>query len=298
MSTGNVFTAIIVMLALVLGSNQSVNAQRRGIQIGGPNGLVIGGGYGFRAGGPNGVQFGGGEGARFGPRGAGVQFGGGVGARFGPGLQIGGRYTYRYPTYPAYRNYYSGVAPANVPDPAVRNSGHAGYANAAPSMSAPTPVRSPDTSVVSTAPEMIVIQYPESAKQSLRYTINGTPFQLAPGNKIQMQPGLDWEIGLPGKGSKKNAFKLVEPGTYPLKQTENGWKVDAEPVSRSADEPVLAPTPAEENSILAPTPSVEPQEEAVEPPANSDVEPTVFIEEVKEQPQAPKMKSILKLNDK
>ena len=83
-----------------------------------------------------------------------------------------------------------------------------------------------------------------------------------------------------------------------MKQTENGWKVDAEPVSRSAVEPILAPTPAEEESILAPTPAVDPPQEAVEPAAKSDVEPAVFHEEIKEQPQVPEMNSILELNDK
>jgi len=57
--------------------------RRPAISIGGPYGVVIGGGYGVRFGGPNGAQFGGGEGARFGGR-YGAQFGGGQGVRIGP----------------------------------------------------------------------------------------------------------------------------------------------------------------------------------------------------------------------
>ena len=59
------------------------NASRSAVTIGGPFGVVIGGGHGVRFGGPNGAQFGGGVGARFGGR-SGVQFGGGEGVRIGP----------------------------------------------------------------------------------------------------------------------------------------------------------------------------------------------------------------------
>lgn len=122
-----------------------------------------------------------------------------------------------------------------------------------------------------------------------------------------MQAGLTWEIGLPGKRGQKNSFNLVQPGTYPIQSTENGWEVDAEPVTRTDEEPILAPTPTDEptpapapgkgESILAPTPADEPQTESVEPAEKSDVEPAVFNEAIKEQPEA-KEKSVLELNDK
>ena len=60
-----------------------VESNQPAIGIGGPFGVIIGGGRGVRIGGPNGVQFGGGVGARFGGR-NGVQFGGGEGVRIGP----------------------------------------------------------------------------------------------------------------------------------------------------------------------------------------------------------------------
>lgn len=62
------------------------SVRRPAVSIGGPFGVVIGGGYGVRFGGPNGAQFGGGAGARFGGR-NGVQFGGGESVRIGPSAE-------------------------------------------------------------------------------------------------------------------------------------------------------------------------------------------------------------------
>lgn len=285
----NLLGVAVVLAVAVLCSPSDAVAQRRGIMIGGPNGLVIGGGNGFRAGGRNGVQFGGGEGARFGPRGTGVQFGGGVGARFGPDVQFGGRYQYGYAT-PTYSGVY----------PAAPNGTTAGYVTAQPTMNAPTPVRSPNQPTVSSEQEMIVLQYPESAKRSLNYTINGTPFQLAPGNAIRMQSGISWEVGLPAKNGKTKSFNLVEAGTYPITRTESGWVVDGEPEAQAQEEP-MAPTPV----IDSPQENKE-SEGAVKPIAKSDVEPTpesnvepaVFNEELKNPSTAPEMKSILEHNKK
>ncbi len=78
-------TGLLVLSAFGLESS----ANQGGFQIGGPDGVVIGGGYGLRIGGSDGVQFGGGKGARFGGP-DGVQFGGGAGAKFGS-VQIGGQ---------------------------------------------------------------------------------------------------------------------------------------------------------------------------------------------------------------
>ncbi len=220
MTSKQLLTVVFVSLTLAFGGEQQANAQRRGLQIGGPNGLIIGGGNGFRAGGPRGVQFGGGEGARFGPRGTGVQFGGGVGARFGPDVQFGGRKGYAYPATSLGPTTYPGVVPAGPSGPT------AGYGNSVPQLTPPTPVRSLNQSVISKDPEMVVLKYPESAKRSLNYTINGTPFQLAPGNTIQMQSGLNWEIGIAGKNGQPNSFKLQEAGLYLLKQTDSGWVID------------------------------------------------------------------------
>ena len=74
----------ILLVGLFIAATSIVseaNAQRRPIRIGGPNGVVIGGGQGVRIGGINGAQFWSGGGARFGPPGRGVQLGGGQGLR-------------------------------------------------------------------------------------------------------------------------------------------------------------------------------------------------------------------------
>ena len=278
--------AVILAVAMLCSPDDTV-AQRRGLRIGGPNGLIIGGGNGFRAGGRNGVQFGGGEGARFGPRGTGVQFGRGVGARFGPDVQFGGRYRNGY----AAPNYGSGVYPA------APSGTTAGNVNAEPTMNAPTPMRSPNQSTVSTEPEMIVLQYPESEKRSLNYTINGTPFQLAPGNAIRMQSGLSWEVGLPARKGKTKSFTLVEAGIYPITRTESGWVVDGEPESRTQEEP-LAPTPVYDIPQETEEADRPMAKSDVKPTPKSNVEPAVFNEELENQPPAPEMKSILEHNKK
>jgi hypothetical protein len=71
------------------------------VEVGGSNGLIMGGGMGFKAGGENGVHFGGGQGAKFGPTKFGMHFGNGQGARFGShnfGMQFGGGQGARFGT--------------------------------------------------------------------------------------------------------------------------------------------------------------------------------------------------------
>ena len=81
--------AMLTIIFVIPGSFNELLAQRRQIQIGGADGVVIGGGSGVRIGGADGVQFGAGWGARFGPAGQGVQLGGGRGLRIGSFL-LGG----------------------------------------------------------------------------------------------------------------------------------------------------------------------------------------------------------------
>ena len=72
---------------------QNQSYRRAPVQIGGPNGIIMGGGMGFKMGGRNGVHFGGGQGAKFGPPEFGMHFGNGQGARFGGqnfGMQFAG----------------------------------------------------------------------------------------------------------------------------------------------------------------------------------------------------------------
>jgi len=82
----------IVAVAVFTFTNNA-QAQNAPVQIGGPNGIVMGGGMGFKMGGRNGVHFGGGQGTKFGPPEFGMHFGNGQGARFGGhnmGMQFGG----------------------------------------------------------------------------------------------------------------------------------------------------------------------------------------------------------------
>jgi hypothetical protein len=90
--------ATAVALITVCGEAQ---AQRAPVQIGGPNGVIMGGGMGFKVGGRNGIHFGGGQGAKFGPTEFGMHFGNGQGARFGgrnAGMQFGGGQGARFGT--------------------------------------------------------------------------------------------------------------------------------------------------------------------------------------------------------
>lgn len=91
------FVAIVVLMATCT----EAQAQRAPVQIGGPNGIVMGGGMGFKVGGRNGIHFGGGQGAKFGPTEFGMHFGNGQGARFGgknAGMQFGGGQGARFGT--------------------------------------------------------------------------------------------------------------------------------------------------------------------------------------------------------
>ena len=92
---------LICVSLLTIGFASDPNSLSAQIQIGGPNGVVFGGGRGLRIGGGNGVQLGGGQGLRFGPPGIGVQYGGGQGVRYGTtnfGVQYGGGQLLRYGT--------------------------------------------------------------------------------------------------------------------------------------------------------------------------------------------------------
>jgi len=88
-------------IAMISIANNAQAQDRAPVQIGGPNGIVMGGGMGFKIGGRNGIHFGGGQGAKFGPREFGMHFGNGQGARFGGqnlGMQFGGGQGARFGT--------------------------------------------------------------------------------------------------------------------------------------------------------------------------------------------------------
>ena len=205
-STSNFRYLILATGLLVLsGFCRQSAAQQGGFEIGGRDGIVIGGGDGLRIGGPNGVQFGGGKGAKFGgPNGVqfgggkgakfggpdGVQFGGGAGAKFGP-LQVGGQ--------------------KKTDDPKA-------------------------TSDKRNRP--ITLRYPKGAKEPLDFTLNDMQFTVHPGETIELRRDRRWIIQFPGGNGHGDHRYSLAPGDYTFEQTPNGWNL-----FRDAPERPSAPTP-------------------------------------------------------
>lgn len=235
--------ASVSMLALTCGD---ANAQRRSFQIGGSQGVVIGGGMGLRIGGRNGVQFGGGEGARFGPPATGVQFGGGQGARFGPsstGVQFGGGQGAKF----------GALQLGGTGNPSTFNRNPQSLnSNGQPAGVAPN--------------DRKVLSLPAEASQPVRYSLNGTQFQLQPGDQTFLQKNQDWTVKFsPVPGQPERAVGIVELGVYEFSEGADGWELSTptamEPAPSPADasemeldEPILAPTPTDIIDVPAPSP--------------------------------------------
>ncbi len=309
----SIFVLFFALAAGLADSTNQVFAQRRGFQIGGPNGVVGGGGMGLRIGGQNGVQFGGGQGARFGPQGQGFQVGGGL------GLQFGNWNTRGTGGYPA-----PGTYPGQIPNPPVAAGGNAPLANTpllnapatGPNIAAPRPTSAPVSPQVSpqvdtpkpaatagVAPqqvatrEKIVLKLSSDAKRPIEYTINGTPFQLSPGSSVVMDPGMTWKIGLNNRKSPDQTYDLVQPGRYTINRSDEGWVIDAtNNNSLAAQKPVaLAPAPPTESSsptLTEPTPVARVPE--IVKPAET---PTPSADAPK-TPETARPKSVLEFNRK
>ncbi len=241
-------TSIFVLFAMITNEScgQHSNHQHSGFSLGGPFGVVIGGGRGLRIGGPDGVQFGGGHGAQFGGPG-GVQFGGGQLMRVGPGqfqttqpqgaLGAGNRYQ---PT-PAG----SQLVPSNA------NLGV--HHQLSDQRQIPHP--RPTASATQGALNMVTIHLPESATESVHMEINGQATEIFPGETLE----LDGAQGVVVRMHTKNRLAIsrsLAPGNYSLQSTRRGWAL-FQTRSHSPARPA-APKPAVENnghlhSVLVPS---------------------------------------------
>lgn len=292
--------ALVSVVASCVLSVSPESSCAQGIQIGGPNGVVAGRGFGLRIGGVNGVQFGGGEGARFGPRGNGFQVGGGYGVRVG-GWNSG-------PAYPSARNAqpyqpYQPYAPQYVvPTNSGNPTGLAGSdtpVNARPVVNAPVPASQPadiaaprpasnPLSSTNRAPaegqtEYVRLTVPREAGKTVNYTINGTAFQLAPGNSVRMKPGQAWEIGLRDEQGKPKQYTVVEPGEYRFVSSGRGWElkspiVDGDSIGQSLSSKPDGPVARVAQAPKVSRPSPKTTGDANKSPNNTMTPPAVKLE--------------------
>ncbi|MCH2182023.1 MAG: hypothetical protein MK108_08465 [Mariniblastus sp.] len=170
----------------------------------------------IQIGGPDGVVIGGGSGIRIGGA-NGVQFGAGR-ARFGPagqGVQLGRGQGLRIGSF-----LLGGSQP-----PAKRMA----YPNNA--LAPPVPYE----------PRTLVL--PASAEGPIDYRLNGTPYRLKPGRKIQLAGNQRWTVEFsPADGLPEKAVSIEQPGRYVFRKPDQAWDlVREEPVVRTqqARQPVV-----------------------------------------------------------
>jgi hypothetical protein len=182
---------------------------------------------------------------------------------------------------------------------------------------APTPAGSVPVAAQQSSPvEQIVLQLSTDAKRPIDYTINGTAFQLAPGNSVRMQPGMNWKVGIQNRRSEDKVYELAKPGIYTINRTEDGWVIDSKnkeslaarqnvtPATTSPNQsPALTPpepattNPATTNPAIAkpatknPTPRVTTAAKSSEPPSQA-------VESPQPKPEAGTPKSVLEFNKK
>jgi hypothetical protein len=256
---------------MIGGPNGVVVGGGRGLSIGGRDGVNFRRGFGLRFGPPSaGVQLGGGYGARFGTPYEGLQIGGGQGFRAGTpyeGLQMGAGQGFQAGIINS-PNVPMRVQPdSRTPAPGPAGTG-AMISTPGPAMNAPRPLgpspaqptaqtgtnRQPSLQVPLQAddaadrqpiagagqaprrvPGMIVLRNPASTGRSVRYTINGSPFQLAAGDDIRMNAGQPWRIGIPVGNGKTEEFVVQKEGQYTLSRTESGWSIESDNGQPEAD---------------------------------------------------------------
>ena len=211
------------------------NWRRGGFQIGGPYGVVFGGGHGLRIGGRSGVQFGGGHGARFGGR-HGVQFGGGHGARFGGpnGVQFGAGHGARF----------------GGPD-GVQFGGGAGAKFGSQQIGGTT----------MQTPPSITVHYPADAKGDLKIKLNDQEQTLTPGEMIELPADGRWTVHFERKPGRRQVHHTLSHGNYEFRRAARGWEL-----RRAAAEPVPAPTLAPEPTVAS-EPKPEPAAPLPPPPS-------------------------------
>lgn len=166
-----------------------------GVSLGGPFGVLFGGGRGLRIGGPNGVQIGGGLGARFGGD-NGAQFGGGEGVRIGPR-------DYDWP----------------------RRLGRGADAEE-PTDEAELPGRFIQPGYDQTHSNDVVLHYPADAGDKLRIRLNGQTTELYPGDTIAVpSAGRGVAAQMPRPIGGFGWRRTLSPGSYVLQPSGRGWTI-------------------------------------------------------------------------
>ena len=216
----------------VLAYSSTASAQ---FDIGGPNGVLIGGGYGLRIGGPNGVQFGGGQGAKFGGP-SGVQFGGGQGAKFGGpnGVQFGGGQG------------------AKFGGPGGLQIGGTRPPAAAPVVVPGQPVEVVEPPARRRRPQPVptTLYYPKEAEKPLAFTLNDHPFEIQPGQNVTLRGDRRWLLRFEAAPDGQQRHYVLPQGTYTFKQKPDGWNLYRSQPPRPAAE--LLPPPVEPGTVTQP----------------------------------------------
>ncbi len=230
------------------------HAQFGGFQIGGPDGVVIGGGEGLRIGGSDGVQFGGGQGAKFGGS-SGVQFGGGEGARFGgpSGVQFGAGQGARFGGSDGVQ--FGGGAGAQFGPAQIDGQADGGRQ---PNVNG-TPV-DPSASTLPGFRSPITLSYPAEAQgpieaqgpvetdsrveskappevwQPIDFTLNDWKFTIRPGETVNLRSDQMWIIQFSAGSQRADRRYSLPPGHYTFKRASSGWNL-----VRTKREPPAAP---------------------------------------------------------
>ncbi len=145
------------------------------------------------------------------------------------------------------------------------------------------------TPAVLNQPEAIMLRYPKGAKRSLSYTVNGSDFQLAPGNSLRMQPGQTWKIGVADGDGDRRQYLLDETKEYVLEKSGSGWILDAKEIQ-------LKDVPTRGVPIKAPNRVVTKAVPAEKSPATAPVTPPIGAK-TKSPANLGQPKSVLEFND-
>jgi len=89
------------------------------------------------------------------------------------------------------------------------------------------------------APGIIRLRHPAEASEKMKYMVNGTAFELSPGESVMMPTGTEWTINFSaGETFGQREAMLSEAGTYSFeKSAEEGWVlVDDQPTETKIEE--------------------------------------------------------------
>ena len=150
--------------------------------------------------------------------------------------------------------------------------------------------------VASVPPKEIVLRYPNESRRSLFYTVNGSNFQLSPGNSLRMKAGQTWKIGVKDGRGKRREYLLDEPKEYVFEKSGSGWVLDASEVSvQPPAELVTKPLPSKTSSTKSAVPKVEHAKVSQAKVSQAKVKPASDSRATQVKPQQPT--SILEFND-